>query len=249
MEFSITKRQWNISKADLKAFCSQKIERTLNAFNQASSGSFYMADYYHNQFIIDPSHALILCGYSKALADEKGFAFFGKILKKDEFRWILQMNSATYKFLFNLPINQRTKAMVSYDLTFIMSDGNEVVLHHKVIPYQLCKNGNVWLGLCHISLPSSKLKTEQATIFNSETGERYSFVDGQFVLLESEPITQEDRQILNCLTKGLTDKQICTLLNNIPLGTLKSKKIRLFSKLDVDKSTSAVHKAHLLGII
>ena len=248
MEFSITKRQWNISKKDLNAFSYPKLEEVLSSFNRACSGHFYMVDYYQKKIIVDSQNALILCGHPKALADEKGFAFFGKILKQEEAGWIMRMNVAAYKVLFNQPINQRTKSIVSYDLTFIM-EGKEVVLHHKVTPYKLCKNGNVWLGLCYVSASSLRATKGDSVIFNSETGERYSFINNEFVLLDKAIITPEDIRMLRFLVTGLSDKEIGLALGGFNNSTFKYKKRRLFEKLDVTNSAGAVHKAHLLGII
>lgn len=249
MNISITKRQWNVSKKDLKAFDLQKTEKVLSSFNRACSGDFYMIDYFHQRFIIDSPHSLILCGHPKELADQKGFAFFSKILKREELDWILQMNEAAYKVLFNQPIEQREKSVVSYDLTVTTAEGNVLVLHHKVTPYQLCKNGNMWLGLCHTILSSSKVANGKATIFNEETGKKYNFVDGEFVLLDTNPITPEDMKILRCMVKGLADKDICKELKGMSLSTFKPRKRRLLEKLGAKNSAHAVHKAHMEGLI
>jgi len=249
MEVAITKRQWNISKKDLKAFCHQKMEDMLSSFNRACSGDFYIADYYHKKFIIDSPYSLFLCGYSKEFVAEQGFAFFGTILKKENLNWIMQMNRVGYKTLFRLPVHQRTKAIISYDLAVITADGEDLILHHKVVPYQLCKNGNMWLGLCHVSVSSSKTASDQAIFFNAETGERYNLIGGEFELSDTKPITKEDMQILRCLIKGFADKQTISQLGDITLSAFKTKKQRLFEKLDVNTSTEAIHKAHLMGII
>jgi len=106
-------------------------------------------------------------------------------------------------------------AIVSYDLTFAMADGKEVVLHHKVTPFRLCKNGNMWLGLCYVTVSSGKDNNKQAIFYNSESGERYKLVDGEFAFLDSGAITREDVQILTLLAKGFSDKEIGSALGRM----------------------------------
>ena len=248
MDITIIKKQWNIPEKDLKAHPSEKIENMLDSFNQMCSGYFYVGDHYHKKLIVESPKSLILCGYPKKMAEEEGFDFYRRILKEDEHDWILQMNEAAYGFLFNRPLHQRKDWITSYDLTFVMADGTEVVLHHKVTPYQLCRNGNMWLGLCHVIASSSRKNSRQAAFFNSKTGEKYSFIDGEFVLFDSDLISQEDVQMLRYITKGYTNAQMCEAFQ-IALTVFKAKKQRLFDKLGATNSASAVHKANLLGII
>lgn len=248
MKITITKKQWGISKKDLKTLSFQKIEEMLYSLNKMCSGCFYVGNYYHKKLIIDSPNALILCGYPKELAEQEGFDFFQKTLKKEEHDWVMQMNEAAYKFLFNRPLHQRKNWTSSYDLTFTMADGQEVVLHHKVTPHQLCKNGNMWLGLCYVVASSSKKNSKKATLFNSETKERYSFVDGEFVLFDNELISQEELQILRHIIKGYTNDEMCIAFGST-LTALKGKKQRLFDKLEVANSANAVHEANLRGLI
>jgi len=249
MSITITKKSWNISKRQLDVFSTKNIEKTLYAFNRTGSGEYYMMDSFSGKIVVDSPNASILCGHPQNLLDRHDFNLYREILKKDEWTWAKKMNAAAHNVFFRYPISQRTKLVASYDLAVVTADKRELVLHHKVVPYALCKNGNLWLRLCHVIVSASKQKKNEAFFTNTETNERYVFSGNQLVLSDRIDVTPEDVQVLEWLTKGFSDREICLMLENSSINTFKSKKQRLFEKLDVTNSAGAVHKAHLLGII
>jgi len=249
MSITITKKPWNISKRQLDVFSTKNIEKALYAFNRTGSGEYYMMDSFSGKIIVDSPNASILCGHPQSLLDERDFNLYRKILKKDEWTWAKKMNAAAHNVFFRYPISQRTKLVVSYDLAVVTADKRELVLHHKVVPYALCKNGNLWLRLCHVIVSASKQQKNEAFFTNTETNEQYVFSGNQLVLSDRIDVTLEDVKILEWLTKGFSDREMCLMLGNSKLNTFKSKKQRLFEKLEVANSAGAVHKAHLLGII
>jgi len=256
MEIAITERQWSISKKQLDVYSVEKLEELLNAFNQMLNGQFYIVDYYRQQIIVSSSYAPILCGYSRSIAQKEGFDFFDRIMKQEKLEWIQQVNACVFRFFFQQPINERKNFEASYDLTVKMRGGKSHVLHHKVMPYKLCKNGNLWLGLCFATVSASPQMKKKVVIFNKQTNKRYDLVNGNFILSNECTVTSEEVQILKWMVQGLPDKHICSLLNDeididkcISLNTFNARKRRLFKKLEVVNSAAAVHKAHLMGMI
>lgn len=244
----ITQKPWVISGRKTGVFSTKSLEKKLNLFNLACSGEYYMVDFFVQKLIVGSPNAMILCGHSKNVLEKDGFCFFDRILKKEEYSWVNQMSIAAYEVFFRYPISQRTKFVTIYDMVVTTTNGEELILHHKTVPYELCRNGNLWLMLCHVTISASKSKKYIAFSTNTETGNSYTFTKDKFVLSDSPNITKEDMYILKYMVKGLPDKQICSLLD-ISLSTFKSKKRCFFEKLDVRTSASAVHRAHLLGLI
>jgi DNA-binding CsgD family transcriptional regulator len=248
-----TRQPWDVPRNLATRFSKENIEDTLSRFNQACGKKFYMLDYRKKRFIVDSNSSPVLCGHPKELADVEGFEFYHRILKDDEWQWIQRMNAEAYNVLFSTPIEVRDSLVISYDLTFhIASEKDselpkEFILHHKVVPYQLCNNGNLWLGLCFVS-PSINEKTGTATIINTQTGERYEFDGKVFMKIDDLAITQEELSILEWLVKGITAEKMCGLLK-VSLPTFKRKKRLLYEKIGVGSSAEAVHWAHLTGII
>jgi hypothetical protein len=250
-KFAITQQNqgWNIPKALLNSFDTKEIEHLLSAINRGCSGHFYMADYCHEKFIVDSPYSLILCGHPRSKIEEMGFRFFDLILKEEELEWIHKMNVAGYKTLFRYPPSKRLTSIISYDFTVKMANGEELILHHKVIPYKLCKNGNMWLALCYTALSSAKKPSERAVFYNTKTGDRYDLIDGEFVLADIDFVSPLEVQILKWMSKDYKDYEMASLIENMTLGNFKRKKKELIKKLGAKASAGAVHNAHLMGII
>jgi DNA-binding CsgD family transcriptional regulator len=241
------RKPWKIPKDLARLYSVEKVEKALSAFNRASKGNFYMVNYYAQKLILGTSNASTFCGYSKETIEKKGFDFYKLISKKNELQWLSQMNMEAYNVFFNYSESERQNLEFNYDLVAETINKQSVVLHHRLVPYKLCKNGNMWLGLCFVSIsfPPSSCK---ASITNFETGEIYNFIDGKFVLSTVKDLTPDEIAILDYLAKDISAKQICEQLKTSD-STLARKKQDVFNKLGVRSSIAAVHKATKMEII
>jgi len=219
----------------------------LIALNQTVNG-YYMMDYFTQKLIVSSPSAPILCGYPKEMAREEKFNFFTRIMNKTEWTWLNRVNEAAYEVFFKCSSDERKYLCLSYDLELTTIKNKKIILTHKVVPYKLCRNGNLWLGLCYVTL-SSRKESGHPTIVNTLSGIQYEFDKNRFYKQDKLALTNDELMILEWLIKGLSDKQICELLNNMSISNFKRRKRMLFQKLDVGTSAGAVHKAHLIGII
>jgi DNA-binding NarL/FixJ family response regulator len=55
--------------------------------------------------------------------------------------------------------------------------------------------------------------------------------------------------VLEWMIKGLSDKQICEHLNNMPITNFNRKKRTLYDKLQAGTAAEAIYKAHRWGVI
>ena len=242
-----SQKKWNISKKELSIFGKKEIESTLKQFNQSCSGAYHMMDYYNQQIITDNPSSSILCGHPKEIADKEGFGFLGRILTPEEQIWASQVNEAAFNLFFNHDEKKRMDLRLSYDLKVRTINGTEFTLHHKLTPFRLCKNGNLWLALCHVIEVASK-DTRNVNLVDVVDGKKYNFTNGNFILSKDEVLTYKEKQILTMLAKDMTAEQISKNLS-ISLPVFNRHKRKVFNKLGVDKSTSAIHKAHTEGLI
>lgn len=243
----ITPQPWSISESFLKIFNETYLENTLSVFNQVGSSNFYLMDYFNKKIIVDSPSSLILCGHPKEIIEKEGFDFLKRIVVKKEAKRINLIDEKVYNFFFSYPKDELGNLVLSYNFTALTAKNKKMVLHYNVKPYKLCKNGNVWLSLCHV-WASAGDKLEIPTITNKKTGEQYRFINNKFTLIEAKSITNEEIIILEWLIKDLPDKQMSELFK-IPLHNFKRKKRALFQKLEVGTSAGAIHKAHLMGLI
>jgi len=245
---AVIPRKWSISKKELDVFDKKEIEHILKQFNQSCSGSYYMLDYYHKKIIVDTLSSTILCGHPKEIADTEGFDFVKRTISPEDQGWANQVNKIAYKFFFNYDEKKRMDLRLSYDLGARTINGSRYVLHHKVTPFKLCKNGNLWLGLCHVTESSNREIKNKAYIIDMAGGKKYNFTNGYFVLTKDEVLTNTEKHILKLMAKDMTAAQICKSMC-VSLPVFNRHKRKIFNKLGVDKSTSAIHKAHMEGLI
>ena len=244
----VTKKDWNIPKWMLKDFSEKKLEAMLRSFNNVGKGNYFFMDYFRQKLIVDSSSSLVLCGYSKEVADEQGFLFFENILTDDEWSGLQQLNINSYDYFFNYPESRRMDLYFSFDVTFQTEKGGSSILKWNVIPYKLCKNGNLWLGLCYV-WESDKKESGNPIFTDIKTGEKYHFINNKLIKSTTHSLTEEELVILKCIVKELTDQQITERLFYNNLSEFKRKKYKIFEKLGAGTVAGAVHKAHLLGII
>jgi DNA-binding CsgD family transcriptional regulator len=133
-------------------------------------------------------------------------------------------------------------------LSVLTAKGKELILHHHTVPYKLCQNGNMWLGLCHVWASPEK-KSGGSLIIDRKTGEQYNFIDNKFVKSDTHILTQEEVMILNWMVQELSDERMSELLKDSSVHNFKHKKRALLKKLGATTSVGDIHKAHLMGII
>jgi DNA-binding CsgD family transcriptional regulator len=238
--------KWSISKQMEKTLSKEFLEELLFMLNQLNGANFYIMDYHKQRIIVDSPSSLILCGYPKELVEQEGFDFFKRILNTEECTWIAQANNASYSVFFDTHLKNRKKLLLFYDLIFNTADKREIILHHRVVPYQLCKNGNLWMSLCSTTLSNQK-KSRRAFLFNTKTGDRYQFDHSRFVHSDGF-LSEKELKILKWLAKGLTAEKMSLLLN-VSIVTIKRKKKGLYKKLGVSTALEAVHRASVAGYI
>ncbi len=207
-----------------------------------------MLDYYQKKLFVDSPSSPVLCGYPKKELDEEGFVFLKKILNSKEQKWLDQVNVAAWDFFHDQPEQNRKNFVLSYELTVKTENGVMFVLHHTITPFRLCGNGNLWLGLCHVVLSSSKRMMKKAHIVDTKTGKTYNFFNGNFILSDLEVLSHKEKQILTLLARDMTGQQISEALG-MPLTVYNRHKRNMFDKLGVDKAVTAIHKAHIEGLI
>jgi len=243
----ITKKPFEISQRSLDFYNQKELENTLTSINNATKSSAYIMDYYNEKIIVDSDSSLVLCGHSKAVADQQGFGFFEHVLSDAEWKHLQRANEKAYEMFFYFPENRRRYLSFSYNMKMLTAKGNDLVLNHNFTPYKMCKNGNLWLSLCNVSISDQK-DLGFFHIIDNKTGDQYNFIDNKFVKTEMPFFSQEEKQILKWLTKDLSNNQMSELLS-MSLANFKRKKLLLFEKLQASTSAGAVSKGYLAGII
>lgn len=244
----IIKKPWSISESQKKLFNKQDIEQLLNSINPIGGGNFFLIDFYHGQIITGSSSHLALTGHAKDSLKALSFDNYAALLPKKESEWLNELSTARGNFLYNYPPDERTCLVFHYSISVQTAQNTLIDVHHKFLPYQFDKNGNLWLGLCFVSLSLIKKTANISHAVNTKTGRRYDLINGEYQATQAGNILLEDLNILRYMANEYTSEQICELLG-ISDSTFKRKKRALFKKLGVCTAVGAIHKAHLTGLI
>jgi DNA-binding CsgD family transcriptional regulator len=242
------RKSWKIPKDSARLYSVEKIEKILSSFNRAGKNNYYVLDYYNQKLIMGASSASTFCGYPKDAIKKKGIGFYQQILDKDELKWWAMMNEEAFNVFFDYPESQRENLKFTYDLIAETITQQKVVLHHRLIPYKLCENGNMWLGLFFVSESASLPLSHKANISNFETGEAYNFINSKFIHCDVKILTPDEITILEYLAKDMQSKEIYNLLKISESALMRTKK-QIFTKLGVKTATGAIHKAHLMRLV
>ena len=245
---TITEKEWNVPRALSKDSTIERIVQMLGSINRINdTNSYYIRDFRSRKIIVDSDTSAILCGYSKSFVDKEGFSFYQHILAETDSKWIRKAYRDSFRIFHKYPKEDRKCLTVLYYAEVRTANNERLILRHKATPYLLCDHGNLWLSLCCVSILNQR-EPSNATITNTETGECYEFLDGEFVLSESLAITQEDIMFLKGLCNGLSNMEISVLLD-ITERSLARKRLKLLKKLGAKSTEQAIHKAHLMGLI
>ena len=244
---SQTDQNWNFLPNQKTAFSREYLESTLSALNLIDGQRYYFIDYYNKCLVVESSASLILCGHPKKLADREGFRFLRRIISDEDWKWVAGVNNRYYDVFFDTHPKNRKKLSIALELAFKTADKDEIILHHKIVPYQLCNNGNLWLSLCSVAL-SRHQKSKHAVLTNTKTGEKYVFDKDRFVKTRAVSLTEEELKILKWLVKGFSAEYMFASLN-ISESNLKRKKTVLYKKTGVHSAAEAIYWAHLEGVL
>jgi len=241
-------KPWKVPRNLERLYSPRNVEAAINFFNRVCESNFYILDFRNQKLISGNLSSVLLCGYPIDLVEKEGADFFKRILSENEFEWFSQLNKEWYNIFYSYPELQRQNLEFTYDLLATTSSQQEIILRHKLVPYKLDKNGNMWLGLYHITSSEHLSILSKAKIVNIQTGESYDYIQGKFMLSDVKTLSCEEIMILRYSAKEIPLKQIADMLK-VSVSSLKRKRQQIFDKLESKTIASAIYKATMMKII
>ncbi len=246
---TLLQKNWNISQELEQEFDEKTLKKNLRPFNQAYGGNHFFVDFYRKKVILDKPNHRVLCGYSREAREEHHFNFYKLILNKEDSNWLSQVWKHYEEFFLSVDENKRKDFNLLFDVNVKMNDETECVLHYKIIPYQLCDNGNLWLALVCVSPSLAKKGERNACILNLEVPKRYDITGDRCEEVHIETIAPDEYELLGMFMQGMSETEIRTCLGDIRRSKYNLLRKKLFKKLEVDSPAGAVQRAHQLGLI
>lgn len=221
----------------------------VDAMARSTNCSLYIIDYNRKDFLYVSSNQLFLCGYTPEDVKMKGYGFYFDVVPEKELRMLFEINEAGFGFYNKLPVDERLDYIIEYDFHINLSDGHTHLIHHKLAPMLLDREGRLWLALCTVSL-SPNNETGNVVISNRDNTEcyRYSFEGKRWHKQPGITLTERETDILRLSVKGLSNNEIAERLF-IDTNTVKFHKKSLFGKLKAKNITEAIGIASTMRLI
>jgi len=229
------------------------VERYLNALKAISKLcdlSYYIIDYYRKNFFYVSPNPLFLSGYSQEEVLKLGYDFYRECVSDEDLLLLFDLNEAGFKFFYELPVERREHATISYD--FVLKNvfnHSLVMINHKLAPLLLTEDGNIWMGICLVTL-SSKKKSGDVHIIMHDNHTRYNFYREEKLFKETvvQKLTKKELEILNWVATGNCIDRIASIMN-ISASTIKNHKTSILKKMQAENITEAVFNASKQGIL
>jgi len=222
----------------------------LQALSKLYDLSFYIVDYYKKSFYYVSPNPLFLSGYTQEEVLNLGFEFYPLCVPPDDLELLFLLNEAGFAFFYDLPVNRREKAMISYDFRLKHKDnGSLIMINHKLSPLVLTDKGNIWMSICLVTL-SIRKEPGDVHILMQDDNKRYN-LNSEKKLFESfkyKKLTNREKEVLKCIAIGDNTSTIANKLG-ISESTVKNHKTNIFQKLNVSSSAEAVFYASKQSLI
>lgn len=211
----------------------------VEAFERSTNHCIFIIDYYRRGFLYVSRNVEFVCGVSAEELKESGYNFYIDHVPEEDLMTLIRINEAAFNFFNSIPLYERTRHLVSYDLHMKLWNKRWIV-HHQVTPISMTADGKLWLALCSISLSSEatpgnvRIRKDGAEFYHE-----YSFENNQW---EQKPVTafsEMERGVLTLSAQGYTMTEIADRLCR-SVDTIKFYKRSLFDKIGVKNITEAV---------
>ena len=205
--------------------------------------SIYVLDFKEQNFLYVSSNPLFLCGYNKEDVQKMGYEFYLKIISEDDVSMLNKVSKAGFEYFYEQAPETRNKMFLSCDFRIQHANKQKYMINHKLTPFALTQNGEMWLSLCLVTL-STREKSGNVYIqhINSPKRIEYSFATRRWKPALSISLTNREIEILRLSAQGFTNKIIATELF-IEESTVKYHKTRILNKFDVANIMEAVYFA------
>ena len=228
----------------------QSYLKALSAIARIANMSVYMIDYHkRKEFLYVSTNPLFLCGYEVEEVRKMGYDYYPKIFSPESLTMVLEINEKGFEYFYSRAPEERINLFISYDLEIRHKNGHRFMVNHKLTPFALTCDYDMWLSLCLVTL-STRDKIGNAFIqeFDSSNRLEYSFKSRKWKPAPAVALTDREREVLQLAALGYTEQGISDKVF-IDKTTVKFHKSNILEKLDVNNIIEAVYFATVNQLI
>ena len=221
----------------------------LSGLARIANASIYVIDYHKKGFFYVSSNPLFLCGYEREEVQELGYNFYPKVVPTDDMAMLLEINEKGFEYFYRQEPEGRYNQFISYDFKMRHKNGREFMVNHKLTPFALTADNDMWLSLCLVTLSTHK-KSGNAYIqhFDSTSRLEYSFKTKRWKEIPAIVLTEREKEVLQLSAQGYTAQGIADRLF-LDSSTIKFHKTKILNKLGTNNMMEAVYFASVNHLI
>lgn len=227
---------------------AEQLRPIVGSFVRTSYQSVFIIDFYKKNYFYVPECPLFLSDVMPSDFQREGLSLFLDRIPRSEVRKLFRVCQSGFELFYNQPTETREQCVICYDF-HLLDRGRRVMVHHKLTPFLMTKDNELWMILCVVSL--SPQKTAGHAIFrNKATGMTwsYSFDTWQWDVENMAILSQDEKKLLAYSAQGHSREAVGRMMGK-SVDTIKLYRRRLFEKLGVDNITEAVSYASAYGLI
>ncbi|ERI88797.1 transcriptional regulator, LuxR family [Bacteroides pyogenes F0041] len=222
----------------------------IEAFSHTTYKSMYVIDYFRQDFLYVSDNPLFLCGMTPDEVRVMGYNFYISQVPPEDLDLLLEINTAGFQFLQDIPTGELRDYTISYDFHIINRQSKKKwLIHHQITPLRLTEKGQVWLALCAASISSaaksgniemSKNKTKDLWVYNRGTK--------KWKQKKHPELKEVEMDVLKLSAMGYTMQEIADEVNR-SFDSVKVYRKSLLEKLGVENIVEAINYAKNRKII
>jgi DNA-binding CsgD family transcriptional regulator len=217
--------------------------KSAEAFSRLTYQSVYIIDYYKRGFAYVSDNPLFLCGKTPKQVLSEGYYFYLENVPQKDLEMLLEINLAGFGFYAGIPTSERLKYTISYDFHIRQQNKHLLLINHKLTPFLLDRDSNIWMALCVASIsPGNKVgnviikKAGEANFFEYDFGGK-KWEERNIISLNAQ-----EKEILLLSCQGLNMNEIAEKMY-LTANTIKFHRKNVFKKLKVMNIAEAIARA------
>lgn len=222
----------------------------IDAIGRLTYKGIYVVDYYRKNFLYVYDNPLFLCGYSAEEVHDMGFSFYNRVIPDDSLNRLLRINAMGSRFIRKVPSAEVRNYSISYTFkAFHRLTKKQQLLHHQLTPLRVLDNGEVWLALCLVSIPT-ETDQDRVRIYNHATHQSWHFDFENKIWIKELAIrlTENEISVVKYAVMGLSMKETAEVMQK-KFETIKGYRKSLLKKLGTKNMSEAIQYAMLRQLL
>lgn len=215
----------------------------LKAFTRLSYESVYVIDYTDMSFEYVSENPLFLCGHTADEVLAMGYQFYFQHVPEKDLELLALINEAGFNFYEQIPVAERKLYSITYDFHLVHTNGEAILINHKLTPLFLTREGRLWKSMCSVSLSPHKA-AGNVRIYKHGSDEVWVLnpAPKTWQKQKKPTLTARETEVLRLYAQGLTINQIAAQIFVTP-DTVKYYRRRIFERLEVSNIVEALSSA------